>query len=101
MHRCFSSYGFGQPLLGWTLALLAVGLGLLARAASPVLAAPGDLDPRFGTAGRVATDFGGGEFANAIAIQKDGKIVLVGSILPGGTVHFAMARYLKSGAPDP
>ncbi|WP_327327830.1 hypothetical protein OG735_38820 [Streptomyces sp. NBC_01210] len=44
------------------------------------LAAPGDLDPTFGIGGKVTTDFAG-EFApaNGVAVQADGKIVVVGA----------------------
>ncbi|MBA4123586.1 MAG: VCBS repeat-containing protein [Acidobacteria bacterium] len=55
-------------------------------------AAPGDLDPSFGSGGRVtSTDFGG----NAIAIQSDGKIVVAGTLFSsnGGFGRFAMVRY--------
>jgi len=42
----------------------------------PAYAAPGDLDATFGTGGKVTTDFGGFEQANAAALQADGKIIL-------------------------
>jgi uncharacterized delta-60 repeat protein len=36
------------------------------------------LDTSFGTGGRVVTDFGGGDVANAVAVQPNGQIVVVG-----------------------
>lgn len=42
-------------------------------------AAAGDLDPTFGTGGMVTTDIGRStDIANAVAIQADGKLVVVG-----------------------
>jgi uncharacterized delta-60 repeat protein len=59
----------------------------------------GALDSSFGAGGRVATDlFGGGEFAAALAIQADGRLVVAGQVLTepigsGGNSDFAIARY--------
>jgi uncharacterized delta-60 repeat protein len=39
---------------------------------------PGDLDSSFGQDGRIALDSSGNEIANGVAIQPDGKIVVVG-----------------------
>lgn len=79
-------------LLGFTLALLAAPrLGL---------AAPGDLDPTFGTGGIVRTPvvplYDG---AWDVLVQPDGKIVAVGQAR-GATVDFALARYLEDGTLD-
>ena len=42
-------------------------------------AADGDLDPTFGTGGMVMTDLDRStDIANAVAIQADGKLVVVG-----------------------
>jgi uncharacterized delta-60 repeat protein len=60
-------------------------------------AAPGDLDPTFGTAGVVQTAIGSSATANAIALQPDGRILLAGSSYPGG---LALARYAPDGALD-
>ena len=65
----------------------------------------GQLDPAFGTRGRVSTDFGRGGFdrAGAAALQRDGGIVAAGfSNTPsGGAMNFAVARYLANGTLDP
>lgn len=77
----------------------AVALGALA-VAGPALGAPGDLDPTFGTEGRVLTDFGGHDQATALAREADGRIVAVGATDAEGTFEFAVARYRKDGSLD-
>jgi hypothetical protein len=47
--------------------------------AVPASAAGGDLDTRFDSDGQVVTAFPAEAGANALAIQRDGKIVVVGS----------------------
>ncbi len=56
----------------------------------------GSLDPRFGTAGRVTTDFGGGsDVARALAVQANGRLLVAGSPSDNGFgSDFALARYL-------
>ena len=51
----------------------------------------------FGRAGKVRTDFGGDDVANALAIQRDGRIVAAGRT---GRA-FVLARYRPDGRPDP
>ena len=66
-------------------------------------AAAGMLDTTFGTGGKVTTDFGNLEFARAVALQSDGKIVTAGYGNPpgGGTnQNFAVARYNGNGSLD-
>lgn len=64
---------------------LAGALALLtatAAPAAPAATAPGDLDPTFDGDGRVTKDFGGNfDGATGVAVQEDGKIVVVGSAL--------------------
>jgi hypothetical protein len=51
--------------------------------------APGDLDPTFGAAGMVTTDFFGGfDSAAALVLQPDGKLVAAGR----SDGDFALAR---------
>jgi uncharacterized delta-60 repeat protein len=57
----------------------------------------GTLDTTFGTNGKVTTGFTDGAFANAVAIQSDGKIVAAG----GAGAEFALARYDTDGSLDP
>ena len=78
-------------------AAMIVGLVLSAAAQ----AAPGDLDPTFSADGLQTTAFPAGEaWANALAIQPDGKIVVVGraSVLTGGQIR--LVRYNPNGTYD-
>lgn len=64
----------------------------------------GALDPSFGTGGKVITDFQQHDYAYAIALQPDGKIILAGystvPMNPGHNYVFAMARYNPDGTLD-
>ena len=67
--------------------------------------ADGSLDTSFGAGGKVTTDFNGQtDRAFAVAIQGDGKIVVVGSAgfssPTGGGTDFAVARYNPNGTLD-
>src|SRR6188508_712768 len=69
------------------------------------LAAPGDLDPTFGTNGRVILSPGVSSFATAAAVQPDGKILLGGAVndfepppppppAPGGWLRASSSDFL-------
>jgi uncharacterized delta-60 repeat protein len=61
----------------------------------------GGLDTTFGGSGKVTTDFGSSsDTALDIAIQTDGKVVVVGHTVPLGQVDFAIARYNSDGSLD-
>lgn len=76
--------------------LLVVGLG------TPAAATDGDLDPDFGTDGKVTTIFPGGAYANDVAIQPDQRIVAVGAAAgPSFNGEFTVVRYLSDGTLDP
>jgi uncharacterized delta-60 repeat protein len=77
-----------------TVALVVAACGLWPAAAQ---AAPGDLDPSFGTNGIVTTSFGADDYAGDIAIDGSGRIV-VGGASDG---QIAVARYLPTGSLDP
>jgi uncharacterized delta-60 repeat protein len=63
--------------------------------------ADGTLDPSFGTNGGTVTAFGSGDdVVNAIALQPDGKILLIGRSVNGSVNHFALARYNADGRLD-
>lgn len=65
-----------------------------------LIAQPGALDPTFNTFGTVTTDFqGDDDKSNAIAIQPDGKVVLVGSV-DNTESDFGVARYNTDGSLD-
>jgi uncharacterized delta-60 repeat protein len=77
--------------------------GMLASSAlmSCVEAAAGDLDPTFGLGGKVTTDFFGNvDFANAVAVQPDGKIVAAGQASFPGQSVYGLARYNSDGSLD-
>ena len=66
----------------------------------------GSLDRSFGNGGIVTTTFPEGSYANAVALQPDGKIVAAGTVfvdfIPGepSNTDFALARYNSDGTPD-
>ncbi|MBZ0207858.1 MAG: T9SS type A sorting domain-containing protein [Flavobacteriales bacterium] len=61
----------------------------------------GSLDNSFGASGKVTTGFGTGNAQGwSVAIQPDGKIVVVGSARVGTTADLAIARYNTSGTLD-
>src|SRR5215831_1059121 len=68
------------------------------------LAVDGDLDPTFGTDGKVLTDFDHStDIANAVAVQADGKLVVVGTTYINNDYtgeDFAVARYNPDGTLD-
>src|SRR6478609_6834138 len=59
-------------------------------------ATDGDLDPTFGTGGTLMTDLNRStDLANAVAVQSDGKLVVVGQTYKNNdysTEDFAVAR---------
>ncbi|MEU0402110.1 calcium-binding protein [Streptomyces sp. NPDC006197] len=60
--------------------------------------ADGTPDAGFDADGRATTDFSGGnDTAASVAVQADGKIIVVGQSTPG---DFALARYNPDGTPD-
>ncbi|HEV7698621.1 MAG TPA: carboxypeptidase regulatory-like domain-containing protein [Pyrinomonadaceae bacterium] len=61
----------------------------------------GALDPGFGAAGTVITNFGNGSEIHSLALYSDGRILAAGQW--GGTLgngEFALARYSRDGAAD-
>ena len=84
--------------------LITLTASLLPAPLANVHAASGDLDPTFGTGGKVTTDLGELDAISAIAIQADGKIVAVGSSAnspPVTEVKFIVSRYTIGGSLDP
>jgi uncharacterized delta-60 repeat protein len=67
-------------------------------------AADGDLDPTFGTGGKVTTDFNHStDIAYAVALQSDGKLVVAGTTYINNDYSgedFAIARYNADGTLD-
>ena len=64
-------------------------------------AAPGDLDTTYGIAGRSFAPVAGADsaFGEAVALQPDGKFVIVGRcfVLATGTTHFCAVRLQSTG----
>lgn len=62
----------------------------------------GNLDATFGTGGLVVTDFAGSrDYGYGVALQADGRIVVVGtSFQPSTSYDFAVARYDMNGNLD-
>jgi uncharacterized delta-60 repeat protein len=62
----------------------------------------GALDPTFGSKGKVKTSFGPGLQAMgwALALQRDGKIIAVGTVNTSEIAYFALARYKSNGSLD-
>ena len=58
----------------------------------------GSLDPSFDGDGKVTTDFGGFDVANAVANYPDGRILAAGETTAG---DFVLARYNRDGSLDP
>ena len=62
----------------------------------------GSLDTSFDEDGKVTTVVGAGDdFGEAVLLQGDGKIVVVGRSFNGANDDFVVARYLSNGAIDP
>lgn len=96
----------GEPLL-WTelrrimylpgLMLCVIGISLT------VIAAPSNLDPTFGNGGKVVSSPDGSQmiYGSTMALQSDGKIVMVGSRVVASTYStFVVARYNADGSLD-
>lgn len=60
----------------------------------------GMLDKTFSFDGRVSTDFGGEDFAPAIALQPDGKILVAGYRQSGSNTYMIIARLKSNGVYD-
>src|SRR6185295_14174434 len=82
--------------------LILCGLLLWSYPTGSVQAAAGDLDPAFGTGGKVTTDLSeDDDIIHAIVLQSDGKIVAAGeSLLVPSGFGFTVARYNTNGSLD-
>ena len=64
-------------------------------------AAPGDLDPTFGSGGKVFSTVTGMDPTRGMALQPDGKIIIVGSVLGAdSTQDFLVIRLNADGTRD-
>lgn len=76
---------------------LVVFLFAMIAAATGFAAVPGSLDPTFGTGGMVFRDIQGTGFIGGLAVQPDGKAVLVGLWQNGPTRDFIVIRLNSRG----
>ena len=76
--------------------LLTLGLLVVAASQTGWGAPPGVVDTTFDTDGKKTVDFLQDDRAQAVVVQPDGKIVVVGS----DTLHFSVARLNPNGALD-
>jgi uncharacterized delta-60 repeat protein len=81
------------------LILLYISGGWFPKAAQSGLPNPGDLDPAYGTGGKVRTVFTPTANMGGAALQPDGKTVVAG--VAGTTDPYIVARYTSDGSPDP
>ena len=81
------------------LALLVSALSAVVAQSRPAIAGPGDLDPSF-NGGRPVIDGTPPLGYDAVATQRDGKIVVAGRAWRNGRMDVLVARYTSTGAPD-
>jgi uncharacterized delta-60 repeat protein len=76
------------------------GFGVLA---APAWGSPGTLDRSFDGDGKVLTNFATAtsEETSALALQRDGRVVVAGRARVGGRWQLALARYREDGSLDP
>lgn len=96
MAICSMTIARRAPGLGWQ-ALLFLAAGVAAQASD------GGLDPRFGSGGKatVALPAGvTGGMASGVAVQADGKVLLLGTFSASPVTHVVVVRLLANGLPD-
>jgi uncharacterized delta-60 repeat protein len=101
MRRRPTGPGRTQLTIRFAGAVFLVALTMLVAAFAQATA-PGSLDPKFGAGGKLQTDFGRLDSVEDLAVQRDGKIVAVGTTVDPATheARFALARYRRSGSLD-
>ena len=60
----------------------------------------GSLDSSFDSDGKVTTTIGASDYANSVAIQSDGKIVVAGTSASGSDSNIMLVRYNANGTLD-
>lgn len=91
--------------IAFVLPLVIIISGIFSSFAVSVEAAASDLDPTFGTGGKTTNSFlVAADWANALALQSDGKIVVAGGRVPPPPPftfrEFALARFNPDGSLD-
>lgn len=100
-----NSYRFGSRRLAhWLPITAAAAIMAVNGGAQTAQAAAGEPDQTFGRRGKVTTDFNGTtDIAYAVALQPDGKIVVVGTTYANNDYSnedFAVSRYNANGTLD-
>lgn len=100
-----NSYRFAYRRLShWLRITAAAAIMAVYGGGQTAQAAAGDLDQTFGRRGKVTTDFNGTtDIAYAVALQPDGKIVVVGTAYANNDYSnedFAVTRYNANGTLD-
>lgn len=91
----------GRSFLSVLASTVAFGLVAMLSADTPTQCQPGILDISFRGTGKVTTDIGNSnDNGAALAIQADGKIVVVGPSFDGSNYNFAVVRYNSDGSLD-
>src|SRR5215471_1822578 len=101
-HRIRRSTGVVVSLFRRLAVLTLMSLALSLPLSNRVQASQGDLDPTFGTDGKVTSDlFPGNDVAFALGVQPDGKLIVAGRTENSVTgFDFALARYDTNGNLD-
>jgi uncharacterized delta-60 repeat protein len=98
-HSKLCRFAIRGRAIGATAIILTLFMG-----AQVAQAVDGDLDPTFGTGGMVTTDLGRStDIANAVAVQADGKLVVVGQTYKNNDYtgeDFVVTRYNTDGTLD-
>jgi uncharacterized delta-60 repeat protein len=81
------------------LILLCISGHWFPKAAQSGVPGPGDLDPTYGTGGKVRTEFNATANMGGAALQTDGKTVVAG--IAGTTDPYMVLRYTSDGTLDP
>jgi uncharacterized delta-60 repeat protein len=81
---------------------LAAAAALVAATAGPAAASPGGLDPSFSGDGQafVQVSSQANDEAHAVAVQSDGRVVMVGRVPASDNADFAVVRLKPDGFPD-
>src|SRR5688500_4063372 len=92
-----------ENMMSITMRRLCTNFFLLLAFCATVSALPGDLDTTFDGDGKTSVSFGIFDYATAVAIQPDGKIVVAGytaSVNPPTNEDLSLARFNTDGSLD-
>lgn len=87
--------------IGYFIVVASAMLFVPATQPHPLQSSDGTLDATFGTAGQVRTNFSGSSFLEGLAIQPDGKIIVVGETGDASGSSVTLLRFNPDGSFDP